>query len=179
MARRSTASNRYADAVFDVAAEDGSFDLWLRELSEVEALLADPMATQVLYNPVIPADRKQAIVDAARPGLSPQVGRFIGLLIIRGRLDSLAQIIERLRDRIDEQRGVEVATVTTAVPIGSGERELLSARLSQRFGKRIQLQERVDPAVLGGVVAQVGDQILDGSVRGRLERLRRALAEGT
>lgn len=178
MARRGSAANRYADAVFAVAGEAGSFDLWLRELSEVEALLADPLAAQVLYNPVIPADRKRAIVAAARPGLSPPVDRFVGLLIDRGRLDWLGRIIERLRSRIDEQRGVEVATVTTAVPLASGQRELLAGRLSERFGKRIQLQERVDPALLGGVVAQVGDQILDGSVRGRLERLRRALAEG-
>ena len=178
MARRSAAANRFAAAVFDVAAENGSFDLWLRELSEVEMLLADPMAAQVLNNPVIPAERKRAIVTAARPGLSPQVGRFIGLLIDRGRLDWLGQIIERLRARVDELRGVETATVTTAVPLGAGEREVLATRLSQQFGKRIQLSERVDPGLIGGVVAQVGDQILDGSVRGRLERLRRVLAGG-
>ena len=177
MARR-TPANRYADAVFDVAQEDGSFDLWLRELAEVSQLLDDQLAAQVLLNPVIPAERKTAIIAAARPGLSPPVGRFVGLLADRGLLGGLPQMLERLRRRIDEQRGVDTARVITAVPLSPGERELLAARLSARFGKRIQLEEAVDPGVIGGVVAQVGDQIIDGSVRGRLARLRRALAGG-
>ena len=175
---RQTPANRYADAVFDVAREDGSFDLWLRELGEVNLLLSDPLAAQVLLNPVIPAERKAAIMAAARPGLSPPVGRFIGLLADRGLLGALPRIVDRLRRRIDEERGVETARVTTAVPLDPAERELLAARLSARFGKRIQLVEAVDPSVIGGVVAQVDDVIIDGSVRGRLARLRRALAGG-
>ena len=178
MARRTPAANRYADAVFDVAREDGSFDLWLRELNEVSLLLSDPLAAQVLLNPVIPAERKTAIIAAARPGLSPPVGRFVGLLAVRGLLVALPQILERLRTRVDQERGVETARVTTAVPLDPSERELLAARLSAHFGKRIQLEEAVDPNVIGGVVAQVGDQIIDGSIRGRLARLRRALAGG-
>jgi F-type H+-transporting ATPase subunit delta len=178
VARRTPAANRYANAVFDVAREDGSFDLWLRELSEIERLLADPTAAQVLLNPVIPAGRKTAILAAALPTLSLPVGRFVGLLIDRGRLANLPQINERLRRQIDDERGVQGARVTTAVPLDPGERELIAARLSARFGKRIHLEEHVDPSVIGGVVAQVGDQIIDGSVRGRLERLRRTLAEG-
>ncbi len=178
MARRSSTANRYAEAIFQVASEDNSFDLWLRELSEVELLLADPYAAQVLLNPVIPAERKLSIITAARPGLHPSVGRTLRLLIDRGRLDALPQLVERLRFLIDRQRGVDTARVTSAVALDQRERELLGARLSARFGKRIRLEETVDPSLIGGVVAQVGDQIIDGSVRGRLERLRRVLAGG-
>lgn len=176
MARRSPTANRFAEAIFQVASQDNNLDLWLRELSEVDLLLADPFAAQVLLNPVIPTERKTAIITAARPGMNPSVGRLLRLLIDRGKLDALPKVVERLRFLIDRQRGVDTARVTSAVPLDQGERDLLAARLSARFGKRINLDLAVDPSLIGGVVAQVGDQIIDGSVRGRLERLRRSLA---
>jgi F-type H+-transporting ATPase subunit delta len=85
-------------------------------------------------------------------------------------------INEHLRDLIDRELGVETARVTTAVPLGPSERELIGVRLSARTGKRVRLEESVDPSILGGVLVQIGDQIIDDSVRGRLEQLRRTLA---
>ncbi len=175
MAQRSTSAIRYAEAVFQVAREEQSFDLWLRELGEVEQLLTDRQVAQVLTSPAIPQDRQLGVLAAAVPDLSAPVRRFLDLLVRRGRLELVPQIAETFRELVDEERGLERVKVTTAVPLESAERDLIAARLSTRTGKRVQLEESIDPGLIGGVVAQVGDEIIDGSVRGRLERLRRAL----
>jgi F-type H+-transporting ATPase subunit delta len=176
LAQRSTSALRYAEAVFQVARDHGSYDTWLRELGEVEQLLTDPLAVQVLLSPVVPHERKSAILDQALSGHSQQTRNFIGLLVRRERLELIPQINAALRELIDAARGVEVARVTTAAPLTDDERRLVTARLAARTGKQIRIEEQVDPAIMGGVVAQIGDEIIDGSVRGRLESLRRVLA---
>lgn len=176
MARRTSTANRYAEAVFEVAREHNTADLWLRELAEIEQVLADQLASRVLLSPVVPRERKRAILLEALPDLSEPVRRFLDLLIRRDRLELVPQIAERLRELVAEARGIETARVVTAVPLGEAERQLLTRRLSAFVGKRVMLEESVDPSLIGGVVAQIGDQVIDGSVRGRLEQLRRALA---
>jgi F-type H+-transporting ATPase subunit delta len=173
--RSSTAAIRYAEAIFQVARDHNSYDLWLRELGEVAQLLADRFAQQVLLSPVVPRDRKVAILAQALPDLSPPVQRFLDLLVRRERLGLVSQVVQSLRQRIDEARGLETAQVKSAIPLTPDERQLVVARLSAFTGKRIEIQETIDPALIGGVVAQVGDEIIDGSVRGRLAALRRAI----
>jgi F-type H+-transporting ATPase subunit delta len=175
LAQRSTSALRIAEALFDVARGHQTYDLWLRELGEIEQLLADEMARRVLYSPVVPRDRKSAILEQALPSLSEPVRRFLDYLVRRERLDLIPQINEHLRGLIDRAIGLETAQVTTAIPLGPAERELISSRLSARTGKRVRLIEKVDHRILGGVIAQIGDQIFDDSVRGRLEQLRRTL----
>jgi F-type H+-transporting ATPase subunit delta len=176
MAQRSGTAIRYAEAVFQVAREDQSYDLWLRELGEVEHLLADRATAHVLTSPAVPKERKASILAETLPGLSEPVRRFLDLLLRRDRLELVPRVLEALRELANEARGLETARVTTAVSLGPAEKELVAERLSARTGKRVQVEERVDPELIGGVVAQIGDQIIDGSVRGRLERLRRSLA---
>jgi F-type H+-transporting ATPase subunit delta len=176
LAQRSTSATRYAEAVFQVAREGQSFDLWLRELGDVELVLTDRLAARALTSPAIPRDRQMRILAAAMPSLADPVRRFLDLLARRGRLQLIPQIAETLRELVDQDRGLARVKVTTAVPLGSNERDLLATRLAARTGKRVELEEAVDPGLIGGVLAQVGDEIIDGTMRARLERLRRALA---
>jgi F-type H+-transporting ATPase subunit delta len=176
LAQRSTSALRYAEAVFQVARDHENYDTWLRQLGEVEQLLTDPLAVQVLLSPVVPRDRKLAILNQLFPTLAAEVRRFLELLVRRERLELIPGINAHLRALVDEARGIETARVITATPLDDPERQLIIRRLSERTGRRIRLEEAVDPAVIGGVVAQVGDEIIDGSVRGRLEQLRRTLA---
>jgi F-type H+-transporting ATPase subunit delta len=153
----------------------GTVDPWLAELERAAALFDEPAAAQFLTSPVVPPDRKQAALTELLPGVSPEMANFLGLLTRRGRLDLLPGILAAFGELAREARGVETATVTTAVPIDERQKTLIASRLTQRIGKTVQVETRVDPAILGGVVAQIGDDVIDGSVRGRLERLRRSL----
>jgi F-type H+-transporting ATPase subunit delta len=123
----------------------------------------------------VPPERKLAVLDELLPTVPRTVHNFLGILAHRNQLELIPQIAQAFRRLLDEYRDVAVATVTTAVSIDDRERQLIAARLGQRLGKTIRIEARVDPSILGGVIAQVGDDVIDGSVRGRLDRLRRRL----
>lgn len=168
-------ARRYAEAIFELARDRGDFDLWLRELRQASALFQDARLRTALTSPALGRDEKLRILDAQLPGLSAQAHNLLRLLVARERLGRLPDILEEFQRLVDRHRGVERAEVVTAVPIGEREQHLLAQRLSQFTGKHVVIRTRVDPSIMGGVIARVGDTLIDGSVRGRLEALRRRL----
>jgi F-type H+-transporting ATPase subunit delta len=173
--RTNVRATRYAEAAFGVARRDGALDAWLGALDRAAALFSDRLAEEYLTNPTVPPERKRAILAEALPGVPPNVANFLALLARRDRLALVPEIAAAFRRLVNEQRGIEVAQVTTAIPLDERQRSSIAARLAARTGKQITLETHVDPSILGGVVAQIGDDVIDGSVRGRLERIRRAL----
>lgn len=171
----STRATRYAEAAFSVAEPAGQLDVWIAALDRASALFADPGAERFLTSPVVAPERKEAALSELLPGLPDPVANFFNILIHRDRLDLIPDIRRVFRRLVNEHRGVELAQVTTARPIDQRQRELIAARLSTLTGKRVEVEADVDASILGGVVAHVGDNVIDGSIRGRLERLRRAL----
>jgi F-type H+-transporting ATPase subunit delta len=168
-------ANRYSEAAFGVARHENRLDDWVSALDRAAELFESRAAERYITSPVVSPDRKIAALRALLPDLPPTVRNFLELLARRDRLELLPAIREQFRRLYDELQGIRTAVLTTAVPLDTGRRELIAARLAQRFGARITIQTEVDPSILGGVIARVGDDVIDGSVRGRLERLRRAL----
>jgi F-type H+-transporting ATPase subunit delta len=175
VARTSARATRYAEAAFEVARDDDRLDDWIAALDRATALFAERQVEQFLTSPVVPSERKQAALAELLPELPPKVSNFLQILARRDRLELVPEIATQFRRLVNEHRGIEVARVTTAIPLEEQQRQLIAARLSARTGKQVTLETRVDPSIIGGVVAQIGDDVIDGSVRGRLERLRRAL----
>jgi F-type H+-transporting ATPase subunit delta len=176
VARFRTVARRYAEAVFGLAAQDNSYDAWAADLDRLEALLDVPIVAKALTSPAVPAREKLNAIAAEAPGLRPQTNNLIGLLLHRERLELLPDIARAYHERLNRMRGIAVAAVTTAVPLDESSRAQLAARLARYVGQQIEMETTVDPGILGGVVVRVGDLLLDGSVRGRLETLRRRLA---
>jgi F-type H+-transporting ATPase subunit delta len=111
-------------------------------------------------------------------GLSAPARNLVLLLVRRGRIEQLPRVAAEFA-RLDERRqGITRATATSAMPLTDTEVRALTARLEQMTGGRIALQTDVDEGLIGGLVVRVGDRLIDGSVRGRLERLRNQLASG-
>jgi F-type H+-transporting ATPase subunit delta len=175
VAATNTRAARYAEAAFGVARRQGQLDDWVTALDRAAALLEDRQAEQFLTSPVVPPDRKIAALGELLPDVPPMVRNFLEILARRARLGLLGEIAAQFHRRVDAERGVAVARVTTAVPLDADQQALVGTRLAARFGKQVTIETNVDPSILGGVVAQVGDEVIDGSVRGRLERLRRSL----
>jgi F-type H+-transporting ATPase subunit delta len=103
---------------------------------------------------------------------------LIGLMLRRGRIDQLPRIAAEFRRLDDARQGITVATATSAAPLTPDEQTALMGRLEQMTGGRVRLDVQVDPSLLGGLIVRVGDRLIDGSVRGRLERLRNRLVSG-
>ncbi|MFN8633460.1 MAG: F0F1 ATP synthase subunit delta [Chloroflexota bacterium] len=175
MARTNIRALRFAEAAFAVARDSNRLDAWLDALEQASSLYDNHAAQLFLTSPVEPAAKKRAVLEALLPNVSAEVQRFLAILAHRDRLELVPEIAVVFRRLVNEYRNVAVATVTTAVPIDERQRSQIAAKLGQRLGKTIVVETRVDPSILGGVVAQVGDNVIDGSVRGRLDRLRRTL----
>jgi len=177
MAQVSGRARRYAEAAFAVARESGTLDDWEEQLAAVTAILADSSLNRAFTSPVVPRARKEEMILAAFPEMESRVRNFLVLLVRQDRLDLLSDILTIFRALLNEHRGIQVVEVTTAEPLDLSSRDAVAGRLAQFLGRQVVIETRVDPDIIGGLVARIGDQVLDGSVRGRLERLRATLAQ--
>jgi F-type H+-transporting ATPase subunit delta len=179
VARRDTAARRYAEAAFQVATRDGTLETWRSELDASAVRLGDERAMGALANPSLPIDQRSVAVAALLEHVaSGPVQNLIQLLLRRGRIEQLPRVAAEFRRLDDARQGITHATATSATALTPDEVRALTARLEQSTGGRIELDVQVDPSVLGGLVVRVGDRLIDGSVRGRLERLRNQLISG-
>lgn len=171
------AARRYARAIFELASEQGQIEEWAERLKTVREVFGVPEVQAVLVNPAIPLQRRQEAVRAVLDDrIGPEGVNLAKLLVGAGRVDELDDIIEQYNELADEAAGRVKASVTTAVELTPEESERLSRELSRRFGREVRLTANVDPAVIGGLVLQVGDRVVDASIATRLRQLRRKLA---
>jgi F-type H+-transporting ATPase subunit delta len=179
MARRSSTARRYAEAAFEVAMRDGTLERWRAELDLAADVIGDRRIVTVLANPAIAAEKRAAKLAEMLSGhVSGPVLNLVQLMLRRGRIEDLPRVASEFRRLDDERQGIVHAVVTSAAELTQDEVRALTARLEQTTGGRISLEVDVDPSLLGGLVVRVGDRMIDGSVRGRLERLRNQLLAG-
>ena len=177
MAKRDSAPRRYAEAAFQIAGRDDTIETWRRELELAVATVNDELMS-VLANPALPLEQRIATAQGVFATLSQPVRNTIFLLIRRGRIEQLPRVVSEFVRLDDRRQGITHATATSASPLTDLEVKALTARLEQMTGGRIALATDVDESLLGGLIVRVGDRLIDGSVRGRLERLRNQLASG-
>jgi F-type H+-transporting ATPase subunit delta len=174
----SQSARRYAEAAFDVARETGEFDSWLTAFETIGHDLAVPAASAALFSPAVPTDEKWQVLDQLYVDQPRPVRNLVHILVERDRLDEFDQIAQAFRELVNEERGIVTAEVTTAVPLDTELQRTVATRLGtylRHDPTRLNIDARVDPAIIGGVIARIGDTVIDDSVRGRIERLRRAL----
>jgi len=170
-------NDAYAAALLEIAKAEGSLETIEDELFRFARTLEgnDELRT-TLSDPTIPVERRQAIVDQLLGGrASPITTALVSFVVGAGRSRNLPDIIDRLVARAAEERREAVAEIRTAYPLDPERRQKLVEALEKATGKHISMKEIIDPSVLGGVVATVGDTVIDGTVRHRLEQLRESL----
>jgi F-type H+-transporting ATPase subunit delta len=171
-------ARRYAKALFSLAAESGRVEPWAASLEALrEAVEASPDLRDVLSNPVYSKEQRRPIVEklAGALSLDPQPASLLFLLGDRNRLGYLAAVVDTFRSLADEHLGRVRAKVTSAVKLDEAAAQAIADKLSQATKAKVLLDRVVDPAILGGVVAQVGSLVYDGSLRAQLEDLRKQL----
>jgi F-type H+-transporting ATPase subunit delta len=169
---RSTA-RRYAEAAFEIAERDDSMEAWLAALAVANERLTSPEVLRLLANPSVPtASRIQALDRIVGDEVSGAPRNLFALMVRRGRFETLPDVIREFTRLHRLREGIVEATVTTAAALDTTEIKALQERLVDLTGRKIELQQHVDPELLGGIQVRVGDQLIDGSVRGRLERMR-------
>ena len=180
MARPTSAARRYAEAAFQLATRDGTYDAWVADMATVNQLVGDERVARIVMNPSVPRSDRSATLGRLLDGrVSPLVLNLVRLLDQRGRLTLLPAITADLTRLLDALRGAVAATVTSAAPLEKDEVAAIGARLETMTGRTVKLDTAVDPSLIGGLTVRVGDRMIDASVRGRLERLRDQLVAGT
>jgi F-type H+-transporting ATPase subunit delta len=179
MARPVVAARRYADAAFEVALAADALDRWQADLDMAADILGRPEVEPVVDSPAVPLAQRLAVTSSLLESrLDPQALRLVRLLVERGRVAVLPRVAEEFKRQLNAHRGIVTATVTSAVPLTDGESAQIRTRVEAMAGSKVELKTQVDPALIGGLTIQVGDRLLDASVRGRLERLRTQLQSG-
>ena len=173
MARGS--AKRYVQALVGLAREGNSFDAWQRDLRQIGQLAADPQVAAFLGSPSVPVETKFKAVDAVLGGVSQEARNLAHLLIERRRTAIIPEIVAGFEEAILIERGIVLADVTTAEPLDEAGQAAVRSQLERIVGKNIELRLHTDPEIIGGIVARIGDQLIDGSVINQLRRLRARL----
>lgn len=168
---------RYAAALFARARKADAIDRIESDLGLVtHTLRACPDLVDALVSPVIPADKKHAIIAGVFGGSIHEITlSYLDLLVEKRREEAAVLTEAEFVDMANEARGIVDAEVTTAVRLSEDEVSALRSKLSAVTGKNVQLKLAVDSAIIGGVAVRIGDRVIDGSVRGQLVALREKL----
>jgi F-type H+-transporting ATPase subunit delta len=167
----------YARALFEVARAEGTLDEVEDELFRfARSFEASDALRNALTDEMIPAAKRQAIVEDLLGGrVTPTTTQLISMVVGTGRGRDLPAIIDNLVERASHEKELEFAEVRSPIPLTSEQEERLRAALASATGKQVYLKIVVDPSVLGGLVATVGDTVIDGSVRTRIDQLKSRL----
>ena len=170
-------NDAYAAALLEIAKAEGNLDTVEDELFRVARTIeSNEDLRSTLTDQAIPIDRRQKIVEALLDGkASPVTTALVSFVVGAGRSRNLPEIIDRLVARAADERREAVAEVRTAYPLDDQHRQKLADALSKATGKHVSLKVVVDPTVMGGVIATIGDTVIDGTIRHRLDQLRESL----
>jgi len=174
----SSVARRYARALLSLGLDEGRFEQYGEELeSVVQAMKQSPELGFLLVNPGYTQQQRHGAVDAVAKvlKLSPLTANFLRLLVDRQRVGDIEQIARVYRALVDQQAGRIRATVTSAGPLSDQDLDRLREAIGRMTGRSIVLESKTDSSLIGGVVAQVGPTMLDGSLRTQLERMRQEL----
>jgi F-type H+-transporting ATPase subunit delta len=166
----------YATALFDAAKERDALATVRSELAEfVGALREVPELDAVLKNPQLDPRAKVAVLEDLLGGTHELLRNFLMLLVEKGRADEIDAIQREFEDLCRRDEGILNVELTTAVELSDDERRSIINQIERASGRRVEATSKVDPSLIGGLVLQAGSQLVDSSVRGRLERLRHEL----
>jgi len=173
-----TNAARYARALLDVALAESDPRVVAQQLADVVELFQGHAGLwAAMTNPAVPVTKKQAIIAALLPKLDlvAPLGKILGLLAERDRIGLLPDLRDRYGARLMDHEKVVRASVTSAVALPADRAEKLKASLGALTGRRVEMTLATDPGIMGGVVAQIGSTVYDGSVKRQLERVRERL----
>lgn len=177
MADNASIARPYAKAVFDLAQESGAFDQWSSALGVISAIAEDQQFTELASDPrVNVAQLTEVLTDLSKDQLPEGGENFIALIVQNSRLDAISDIAEQFNDLVASAQQAVTAQVETAFALTDAQKQSLSAALEKRLGLKVSLEETIVPELVGGAIVKAGDLVIDGSAKGRIEKLATTLA---
>ena len=176
MADNASIARPYAKAVFDLAQETDSFEAWTTALGNLTVISNDESFSAMVSDPrVSGAKVSDLLVDLAKDTLPEGGTNLINLLVQNDRLDALPDIGQQYSDLVAKAKATINAKVSSAMALTEDQKLSLSSALEARLGMKVNLEETVDASLVGGAIIKAGDLVIDGSAKGRIEKLTTAL----
>jgi F-type H+-transporting ATPase subunit delta len=172
-------ARRYAQAIFEIAKAKNNLDEWGKDLKKLTAIVKDQQVIDMMDDPKFPFTKKAELIKQKMGKTDELVMNLCYLLISKGKLKNAGQISDEFESLQDEHKGIKHALVTTAVPVDEAEKQKIANQLEKITGKKVSVKLQVNPAILGGIIARIEDTQIDGSVRNKLELLRRDLVQAS
>jgi F-type H+-transporting ATPase subunit delta len=166
---------RYAQAIFDLALENNQVEQWGEDLAVVAEVFEDADFAALMKHADMPAADKLAATASVLAGVNPLVRNLVDLLISKNSVDAIAGVYSSYTELLDSHLGRQRVEITTAVPLESTETERISSFVTGLVRREVVLTTKVDESIFGGLVIQIGDRLLDGSTKARLDGLRNRL----
>jgi len=177
MAENATLARPYAEAAFELAKAAGALAAWQEALDRLAAASRDPAMHECINDPRLTTTALAELFTAAAGELTPEQSNFLHILIDNRRLSVLPEISALFAELKNAQEGTREALVTSAFPLSDAQLMNLVAELERKFGCKIKANVKVDPELIGGVRIALGDQVIDASVRGKLNAMAVALKD--
>jgi len=166
---------RYAEAIFELALQEDQVEQWATELELVSQVLQDEDFSGFLKHADVPVDQKIKSIDSVLAQVHPLVRNMAKLLVSKGLVDLAGELQEAFAGLWDKHAGRQRVEVTSAVVLDQQEVDRIAQFVSGLINKEVVISTQVDESILGGIIIQIGDQLLDGSTRSKLEGLRSRL----
>jgi len=168
-------ARRYAKALFSVGKEQGTFGAYNDALQALSALYTStPEVVDALTNPLYPMEIREKVMAGIVKSMETDtvMGNFLNLLVEKKRAEILPEIAEEFQIMVDEEQNISHGSVISAVELSDELQAKVRATLEKLTGKKVELTVSVDPSIIGGVIAKVGDLVLDGSIKAQLAGLK-------
>lgn len=175
MAKKAYA-RRYAQAIFEIALEKNELERWQVDLKKIAESLANSFFLAAMESNRLKIEDKSRLLSEVLGEVNPMALNLVRLLVDRSGVDMAGQIAKEYQELLYNHSGIAAADVITAVPLGEHEKQKLTESLGKLVGKKVVIESRVDPEILGGVIARVGGKLLDGSTRSKLQALKKEIA---
>ena len=166
---------RYAQAIFDLALENNEVEQWGQDLAVVSEAFQDSDFAALMKHADMSAADKQAATGSVLAGVNRMMRNLVDLLVSKGSVDSIADVYTSYTELLDQHLGRQRVEVTTAIALDEAEANRITSFVSELVRREVVLTTKVDESILGGLVIQIGDRLLDGSTKARLDGLKNRL----
>ena len=166
---------RYAQAIFDLALENNEVEQWGQDLEVVSEAFQDADFAALMKHADMSAADKRAATGSVLAGVNAMVRNLVDLLVSKGSVDSIADVYTSYTELLDQHLGRQRVEVTTAIALDEAEANRITSFVSELVRREVVLTTKVDESILGGLVIQIGDRLLDGSTKARLDGLKNRL----
>jgi F-type H+-transporting ATPase subunit delta len=170
---------RYGKALFEAGVESNELDVFLEQLKDVSSIITgNKELMEIFSHPEIRYEEKKKIISNIFDNrVQTEIVKLLWLLVEHEKINEIKSVYNEFKKLAYDYKGMKIAYVKTAVPMTEEEVEILGQKLSAKYNKQIEIEQEVDPSVIGGVFLKVEDEVTDGTVRGRLEAMSKELFE--